>query len=200
MLSNLFSGTSFILLIVVFILLFLLFFVKGEVGKKILLYGAGLIVIVTGIFACLDLSVYVNKKNQTTGSVVIAEQQNNVIYSYTLEELPLVQIDGSTLYYYEEELNAFEFNGKDKGYFLEVNDRPCSNIDCKSNYVSGTFLISFEENEVVIATVNLDIKIEFNTNFTSISITAEKVEDNLDYLMNYVYKNKFKISIVEFGV
>lgn len=197
--DNLFQGfknTLIVFGIIIILLVFLFFALKDDVVRKVMIYIAGVLVIVAGIYSSINLYKEVNAKSYINGEIPLFEQFQVEDFSYCTSQLVLSKAAGGAYTYEVDTIKVKDFDGTENSYKVYLNEKlmPVKvnagsfEIDCKVNFLST-------ENET-LNLAHLKIQVSFLSETTKIKI-ATTTQESAGYLQKYFLANGFSIKAIK---
>lgn len=169
---------------------------------SIWLYLLGFVLIVTGIFAGLNLYNTYFKSSQIIGAVNLDYKLTSFEELYNIDcNGPLTFVKDSTnncKWSYTEILEAQEFDGTRNSYQLLLNDKYIGESGSTAGKISSTSYMFFYDTELNIETkFKVTLTISFYTTETEISVIVEfENAEDIGYWNSYLDVNGINVQVI----
>ena len=166
----------------------------------VLLYLAAFVLIVAGVFCGIRLYKEVKAESYVNGSIDISNRfsQESFYYSSTSVVFYHDLYDETETYTFTKDLLKTEnFDGLKNEYCVTLNDYILLDSQITAGTVFSMLCIDFyDTNSEIVCSASMQIKIEFLSNKTSVSLTT-KGNEQASFLEQYFADNGIRLKIVQ---
>lgn len=174
---------------------------KSKTGRLIILYFISAILIMAGVISGINLFKEVTAKSYINGSIDIENVETMESFKYSSSNLVFYDdiYDEQDIHIFTIDLSKVDFNGEKKDYLLKINDYTLQNesVDVHAGMISAVFYLDFHGMDgELLCEASLDINIQFTSNKTTLSLTADSYEE-ASYLEQYFSDYGIRLKVLE---